>query len=369
MIKFGVLLSILTTSANLLAQTYTANFKTIAPLPKEVSESSGIIKTKNGTYWTHGDGGNSSEIYEFNDSGTLLRTLAFFNASNIDWEDITQDDSGNIWLGDVGNNDSDRDNLKLYKVQNPSKHDSLIVHTGILNISYPDQIPFPSPISNRNFDVEGIAFYKDSILLVTKNRSFPNSGFSKIYKVPAQTGVAVAELIDSIFTETHIQLGRITAADYSAKEQLLMLSALHQIYKIRFNGAKIKPEHIIRYRFPYHSNQFEGLTYLGGDSLILTAEKPSQLFKVYLKDTPFIYPLGSSTHNTTGPKVYKHTIQFPENFKGKVQITLFDTNGKTVWNISEHNPERVSIPDKFQGLYYLRVSNLDHHQTQVIFLP
>lgn len=369
MIKFGVLFTLITSSTNLIAQTYTANFKTIAPLPKEVSESSGIIKTQYGTYWTHSDGGNPSEIYEFNDSGTLLRTLAFYNATNIDWEDITQDDSGNIWLGDVGNNDSDRDNLKLYKVQNPSKHDSLIVYAGILNISYPDQIPFPSPISNRNFDVEGIAFYKDSILLVTKNRSYPNSGFSKIYKVPAQTGFAVAELIDSIFTETHIQLGRVTAADYFAKEQLLILSALHQIYKIPFTGTKIKPEHIIRYRFPYHSNQFEGLAYLGGDSLITTAEKPSQLFKVNLNDTLFIYPLGSSTHNTAGPKVYEHTIQFPENFNGEVQIRLFDTNGKNVWNTSERKPQRVSIPVNFHGLYYLRVSNLYNDQTQSIFLP
>jgi hypothetical protein len=36
-----------------------------------------------------------------------------------DWEDIARDDDGNLWIGDIGNNECDRDDTALLKVREP----------------------------------------------------------------------------------------------------------------------------------------------------------------------------------------------------------------------------------------------------------
>src|SRR5215218_2843117 len=36
-----------------------------------------------------------------------------------DWEDLGRDDAGNLWVGDVGNNECDRDDTALLKVREP----------------------------------------------------------------------------------------------------------------------------------------------------------------------------------------------------------------------------------------------------------
>jgi len=37
-----------------------------------------------------------------------------------DWEDIARDDDGNLWIGDIGNNECDRDDTALLKVREPN---------------------------------------------------------------------------------------------------------------------------------------------------------------------------------------------------------------------------------------------------------
>ncbi len=349
-------------SINIQAQTFQAKWEKMADLPKEIKESSGLIRTGEGTFWSHGDGGNASEIYEFDSTGKLLRTLGFYNANNIDWEDISQDKFGNIWLGDIGNNDSDREDLSIYKIENPNLHDSDLVHVSILEVSYEDQKVIPSPIGNRNFDVEGIACYKDSILLVTKNRSFPNSGYAKIYIVPAISGKAVAKLVDSIFTETHIQLGRITGADFLENNGLLYLTSLHQVFSVPFNGGKVNSDSIKRFRFDFHNNQFESIVMKNQAEFFSTAEKPSILCKGTLIESDFIYPLKVNQESNQLVYFNQGALLFKNRtYNGRLEV--YDMTGKKVFSTLVKGQKSVPLNLNKNQIYVAVMNNSEGNFT------
>ena len=84
-------------------------------LPSEVEETSGLIFL-NGKIITHNDSGDDPNLYEIDTiSGTISRIINITNATHIDWEDISQDNTY-IYIADIGNNNGDRDNLIIYKI-------------------------------------------------------------------------------------------------------------------------------------------------------------------------------------------------------------------------------------------------------------
>ena len=88
----------------------------IGTLPENVLESSGLIYYNNRLI-THNDSGNSPQLYELDSLGSqIFRTITINNATNIDWEDITQDDTY-IYVGDFGNNSGNRQDLRIYRIK------------------------------------------------------------------------------------------------------------------------------------------------------------------------------------------------------------------------------------------------------------
>src|SRR4051812_26285025 len=85
-------------------------------LPAALKETSGLIYTDGGL-WTLNDSGNSPAFYQIDEStGATLKTVNISNATNVDWEDLTADDTY-FYIGDFGNNASgDRTDLKIYRV-------------------------------------------------------------------------------------------------------------------------------------------------------------------------------------------------------------------------------------------------------------
>src|SRR5688572_19719622 len=90
----------------------------IAKMDKgEVAESSGFAWAEGDSMlWTHDDGGGSNALFKVNLKGKLVETKEVKNTINADWEDLARDKSGNIYIGDFGNNDNKRHNLRIFKV-------------------------------------------------------------------------------------------------------------------------------------------------------------------------------------------------------------------------------------------------------------
>ncbi|MFY9308332.1 MAG: T9SS type A sorting domain-containing protein [Bacteroidia bacterium] len=171
-----------------------------ASLPPVLTESSGLVATSKNSIWSHNDNSGNAELYNFDSTGTLQRTLKILNATNTDWEDLTKDTAGNFYIGDFGNNGNTRQDLKIYRIPNLENitADSVVADT--IAFSYPDQFAFPPPDSLKNFDSEAFLAYNDSLYVFSKSWSTPFSGYTKLYRLPSVPGNYVAELIDSFYT-------------------------------------------------------------------------------------------------------------------------------------------------------------------------
>ncbi|WP_240743145.1 hypothetical protein, partial [Ilyomonas limi] len=86
-------------------------------LNTKLNETSGLLWWNN-QVWTHNDSGGEPALYAVDSStGKIIRKVTVSNATNIDWEDLAQDDNY-IYIGDFGNNaQGNRNDLKIYKVK------------------------------------------------------------------------------------------------------------------------------------------------------------------------------------------------------------------------------------------------------------
>ena len=85
-----------------------------------VHEGSAVIDSRQhpGVFWTVCDSGNPADLFAFRRDGTLLGRFPV-DATNTDWESLSADDEGHLFIGDTGNNDRDREMIVVYKVDEP----------------------------------------------------------------------------------------------------------------------------------------------------------------------------------------------------------------------------------------------------------
>ena len=95
------------------------------PLSKEIEETSGL-EIVDDLLVTHNDSGGEASLYYLSKKGKIINKRKIKSATNKDWEDITRDDKY-IYVGDFGNNFSNRKDLKIFKV--PLKSKSCLLYT------------------------------------------------------------------------------------------------------------------------------------------------------------------------------------------------------------------------------------------------
>jgi hypothetical protein len=195
----------------------------VTALPSNLTECSGLDYTGSGSYWMHNDGYGDNHIYKVNSSGTVTRTVTINGATNNDWEDLAHDFNRNyLYIGDFGNNNCDRTNLHIYRINHPKNFSGSSVSADIINFSYPDQTQFPSPW--MNFDAEGF-FHYDGLLYLFSKADAGAIGYTKLYTVPDQPGTYVATLVDSFYTAD-----RITSADINSDASAVIISTNNHIH-------------------------------------------------------------------------------------------------------------------------------------------
>jgi hypothetical protein len=189
---------------------------TLYSLPKNLKEVSGITYTSNtNLVWTLEDRGNENKIYGIDSNGTIHKTLTLENTTNVDWEDITQDKNGNLYIGDFGNNDNLRKDLCIYKMDKKALDKENATPAYKISFAYPEQKDFPPKKANLFYDVEGFFEYKNNFYLFTKNRSKGFDGTAFVYKVPNSSGFHQAVLVGEFKTCDNYNHCAITSAAIS----------------------------------------------------------------------------------------------------------------------------------------------------------
>jgi hypothetical protein len=287
---------------------FPVNLRTICRLPNILTESSGIAIEGSNRIWSHEDSGNANQIYCFDTTGALLRTLTISNASNIDWEDMAVDNNGTWFIGDFGNNDNNRTNLAIYTIPNPETIPENTVNAGIIHFSLQDQTAFPPPASNRNFDIEAMAWHSDSLFLFTKDRSNPFTGITKMYALPDIPGTYTARMVDSYFVGNTIESGRVTSADINHNSgELVLLTNSKLVSFTNYPGNRFFNGAVNDFIFTTTPGQNEGIAFKSGNRLLMTEEgngsTPGFLYEIIIGEDinvspePTNFPDSFSAHN------------------------------------------------------------------------
>jgi len=240
----------------------------VGHLPDSVPESSGLeVATEEKTFWTHGDGHCSTNLFEITKNGEVQSVLSLKGIANVDWEGLTKDANGNIYIGDFGNNYNNRKDLVIYKV-NPSSPTSI----ESIKFSYEDQKEFPPSPAELNFDCEAMVWYKDSLYLFSKNRG---QKWMKIYSLPDKPGTYVAKIHQKIYVNS-----MITDADVSSDLKLVALLTYGKIYFLKVTeGFALDPYFVKVFN---RSKQSEGLVFYNNSDLLVSNEQ-GELFEVKKK--------------------------------------------------------------------------------------
>lgn len=248
-------------------------------LPAELKEVSGMTRLPNGDLWLLNDSRNPAHLYRFEPFSKQLLEVRKLPLKNMDWEDLTHDPAGNLYIGDFGNNGNRRQNLRIYRY-NPATHalDSILFR-------YPDQTAFPPErVEDWNFNCEAMVYFQDSLHLFSKN-SFKGNFYTKHYVLPAKPGGEyVAEFRDSIQLKNRVVTGAALSQDgkvlaltgYIMRRQLgfLPFTRASVLYFTEFKGSQFLNGKQRWRRLPkfLFSRQFESITPWEGNLWLVANE-------------------------------------------------------------------------------------------------
>lgn len=294
--------------------------KTLYNLNAAVYESSGLIWWKSKAF-THEDSGGEAALYAMNtSSNTIQRKIVISNATNVDWEDITQD-SKYFYIGDIGNNvNGNRTNLKIYIVKKSAVNLHDTVTATVINFSYEDQTDFtPAGNNNTDFDCEAIIAYNDSLFLFSKNWI---TNKTRLYKLPKKPGTYKAIKIG----ELNVQ-GLVTGADVIPAKRVIVLTGY---------SSFVQP-------FVYLLYDFTGNNFFSANKRKIVLNEPfTQTEGVYAKSsTSFLLSNERFSHYgiTTPAKLEQLNLS---NYLNPYYKTL-TSNTATKTNISGSNSSFASL--------------------------
>ena len=342
-------------------------------LPTEIKETSGLIFFNNKLI-THNDSGDGPNLYEIDTiSGTITRTITITNATHVDWEDISQDDT-HIYIADIGNNSGDRQDLKIYKILKSDYISSTSITAEIISFSYEDQTDFTSQPNNTNFDSEAISIYQGNIFIFTKNWiDFKTNA----YIIPKSVGSYTAQKVSSYDVQ-----GLITGVTYNPDANSFLFCGydntftpfLFYVDQNRppsmdiFGGSPTKID-LINDIFLEQGSQIEGIAFIEFPKYFIsreffstvigttTFEFPQKLYTFYNVFDQLLstsdYSLSQSIKIVPNPIGDSFTIVQKENFQNIQSISLLTLNGREILSTFQQNT--IDWKSISKGVYLLKI--------------
>lgn len=249
------------------------DLKTEFSLPKKLKEVSGIALSQDQKIiWAIEDAGNKNVVYGLNRQGELVNDVLVENAENNDWEDITKDAAGNIYIGDFGNNENDRQNLSILKLdlKNDSQKSTKVIQT--TKFHYEGQTEFPPKKSNLLYDCEAFVEKDGSFYLFTKNRSKGFDGTFLVFQIPNKEGNFEAKLIGKLKLEGGYSDAAITSAAINSKNQVVLLTHKN-IFILSAAFENNFKDYIIQKTPLNHNSQKEAVVFVDDKTLLIADEK------------------------------------------------------------------------------------------------
>ncbi len=254
---------------------------------EKIRECSGLAKSRKhaDVIWTLSDGGNAPAVFALRPSGEIVmpvsarddyRGLPLTGTRNIDWECLTRDETGNLIVGDVGNNLSNRRNLCFYLVPEPKPSDVVTPQRKKVSFYYPSQNEFPDP--SLNYDCEACFALNGQIYFFTKHWTNTETVLWRVDPTieSYQAAVPVARFDAR---------GMVTDAAISPSRSRLAVLTYHGLWVFELPPPDVAgkiderkfftsaPPLFRRLSVPAAHWQLEGLTFEDEDSLLIADEQ------------------------------------------------------------------------------------------------
>lgn len=344
------------------------NLRLVTAMPNVLSENSGLLRSPQGRLWLHNDSGDSAKLYEMDTFGVVQRTVLVTGVQAIDWEDITQDPQGRVYVGDFGNNNNNRQNLAIYRL--PSL-DSLTGNTTTaeaIRFYYPEQTAYPPTNAELKYDAEALIYYQDSLYIFTKDRTNPHQGYTWLYRVPADTGYHAAELLDSFNTQQTNVIFEVTGAALSPNgQQLALLGATRLWLFSNFSNGRFFDGNVQVLNFSGISQKealdfaSNSLLYIGNESSPLGAAELRALdLSIYLHQSTPIHAVQTMTL-APNPAQEQVQVQLALEQAKAVRLQLYSQEGRLVktWLREQvaagQQHWQFSLEGLSVGVYYVHV--------------
>ncbi len=374
LVKGSLLFFILLLSSGAKGISVTANL--VGTLPGVLVESSALNYAGESHFWSLNDSGEPN-IYCIAEDGSLNKKIVVSNALNRNWEDMTHDISRNyMFIGDFGNNNNDRTNLRVFRISYPTSLTGSEVLADQINFTYPDQTQFPS--NWWNFDVESFFHFQGKLYLFTKADGAA-IGYTKMYSIPDSPGSYVATLVDSFYTND-----RTTSADISPDGTSVILISNTRIHIFRnFTGTDFFGGQHTMLSIAGGWTQKEGVSFSTNNEIYLTDENTGTgNFLYYINLSAWIPPpqINTSIEKVNISSVSVYPVPANEFVKvmlknvnaGNIIFSLYDLTGKNIYETKIENPLIpfiIRTEDYASGIYFYKVSaDAKDVQTSRIFI-
>ena len=129
----------------------------------DLEELSGMIVTsQTGEFWGHNDQGNKSKLFRLNRQGKILQKITLTGIQNDDWEAITRDQKGNLYIGGFGDNEEKRTEYHIYQCPEPNRN----VKKWDRAKSYPFRYA-----DGKSHNCEAFFYLDGKLVLITKEKN------------------------------------------------------------------------------------------------------------------------------------------------------------------------------------------------------
>lgn len=327
-------------------------------LDTTVNETSGLLYINN-TLITHNDSANTNQLFDIDlSTGNVTRTVTITNTTNVDWEDLTQDDTY-IYIGDFGNYEGDRTDLKVYRIGISDYLNNTSVTADVINFSYADQTDFTTSPFATNFDAESLIHYNNSLYVFTRNWL---DGNTNIYELPKTPGSHSISMVDSITAG-----GLVSGATFNTLSNEIIITGFDGngaflIELTGFNSGLFSNGTVTKTSIAVPENysfQIEGICPINAEEYYITAEENGTL-------QPALYSFNTSTLSVNETELT--SISFYPN-PAKTHITLSEDNLQTkIYNVTGQlvkasSKKHIDVSDLTSGIYLITIENTNRKNT------
>jgi len=330
-------------------------------LPVELTESSGLL-WDNGKLWSHNDSGNPATLFNIDTTdGHIIQKVYVTNYTNIDWEDITADNDY-IYIGDFGNNNGDRTDLRVLKIAKAdiTADTAVNVTAQLIEFSYADQVSHASnPLTN--YDGEALVSIGDSLYVFTKDRS---DNQTRVYKMPKAPGTYSL----SPYTSYNVG-GLITAASYNPNTHEILLLGYTLLKTNSFlwflndyNGDMFFSGNKRRVEIGGTSEwQTEAVEFISANRFFLSNETATVNASLYIGHKNWLTGLNVEEANSNVKAINIHpnpvsSMLYVDNVKAKTVYKITDMNGRTLLTgVVQPGDNTVKLEKLKAGTYTLQL--------------